>query len=231
MNRIWATGDVGKTHHHCVVLATEGGKLLSRRVANDEPELLRVLADVLAIGEDVTWAIGLADYVGALLIARLVNYGQHLFYTLGRVVSRASGGCPRVGKTDARSALVTADPTRMRRDLNPLRPGDEATVELKLSAARRTDLVGDQTRAFRVSGNPHRPKRYHRGLQRIFYTSAFIGIRSRTESRRFCDRKRIEGKRLTEALLASARRRVNVLWVLPCDGRCYQAIPAVIAAA
>ncbi|MCX4516016.1 IS110 family transposase [Streptomyces sp. NBC_01619] len=39
MSRIWAGVDAGKTHHHCVVLDAEGAKLLSRRVANDEPEL------------------------------------------------------------------------------------------------------------------------------------------------------------------------------------------------
>ncbi|MFF4551357.1 transposase, partial [Streptomyces sp. NPDC001406] len=40
MAQIWAGTDIGKTHHHCVVLDVEGKRLLSRRVANDEPELL-----------------------------------------------------------------------------------------------------------------------------------------------------------------------------------------------
>lgn len=34
----------------------------------------------------------------------------------------------------------------MRHDLNPLRPRDEATVELKLCTARRIDWVCDRTR-------------------------------------------------------------------------------------
>ncbi|WP_164495602.1 IS110 family transposase, partial [Streptomyces sp. ADI95-17] len=36
------TGDIGKEHHHCVVLDAQGEHLLSRRVLNDEmalPEL------------------------------------------------------------------------------------------------------------------------------------------------------------------------------------------------
>ena len=33
----------------------------------------------------------------------------------------------------------------MRRGLQPLRPGDEITVELRLLAARRADLVADRT--------------------------------------------------------------------------------------
>ncbi len=48
-----------------------------------------------------------------------------------------------------------------------------------------------------VSGNLHRPRRYHRGLQRVFYTSALISIRSCDASRRFYERKRAEGKRHT----------------------------------
>lgn len=73
-----------------------------------------------------------------------------------------------------------------------------------------------------VSGNLHRPRRYHRGLQRVFYTSALISIRSCEESRRFYERKRAEGKRHTQAVLALARRRVNVLWALIRDGQRFQ---------
>jgi transposase len=35
----------------------------------------------------------------------------------------------------------------MRRDLQPLRPGDEITVQLRILTARRADLVADRTRA------------------------------------------------------------------------------------
>jgi transposase len=77
----------------------------------------------------------------------------------------------------------------------------------------------------RVVGNLHRPQRYHRGLQRVFYTSALISIRCCQESRAFYDRKRAEGKRHTQAVLALARRRVNVLWALLRDGRCYELTP------
>ncbi|GAA3784139.1 hypothetical protein GCM10022206_24330 [Streptomyces chiangmaiensis] len=41
-----------------------------------------------------------------------------------------------------------------------------------------------------VSGNLHRPKRYHRRLQRVFYQSAMVSIRCDPNSRRFYDRKR-----------------------------------------
>jgi transposase len=83
----------------------------------------------------------------------------------------------------------------------------------------------------RVSGNLHRPQRYNRALQRVFYTSALISIRCCPDSRRFYDRKRTEGKRHTQAVLALARRRVNVLWALLRDGRIYQPTPPLPAAA
>jgi transposase len=77
----------------------------------------------------------------------------------------------------------------------------------------------------RVVGNLHRPQRHHRGLQRVFHTSALVSIRCCPESRAFDDRKRAEGKRHTQAVLALARRRVHALWALLRDGRCYALRP------
>ncbi|TWF73962.1 transposase [Streptomyces capillispiralis] len=82
----------------------------------------------------------------ALLLALLVNHGQEVLYMPGRLVNRASDGYRGEGKTDARDAYVIADQARMRRDLRPIRPGDEAAVELKLLTGRRADLVEDRTR-------------------------------------------------------------------------------------
>ncbi|MGC0422227.1 hypothetical protein ABIA38_007763 [Embleya sp. AB8] len=42
---------------------------------------------------------------------------------------------------------MIADQARVRRDLHPLRPGDELTVELALLTAHRMDLAADRTRA------------------------------------------------------------------------------------
>ncbi|MFE2091499.1 IS110 family transposase [Streptomyces sp. NPDC059460] len=387
MPQIWAGVDIGKTHHHCVVLDAEGKRLLSRRVLNDEPELLALLADVLALDEDAVWAVDVADGMATLLISVLLNHGQQLLYIPGLAVNRASAGYRGMGKTDAKDATVIADQARMRRDLTVLRPDGEDAIELRVLTNRRADLNADRTRRinrlrgqltgifpalercldlgnigplvlltgyqtpaalrrtgrkrletwlrnrqvrspealataaleaaerqhtavpgekitaqvihtlakevmglneqiteidkliaarFRehelaevissmpgigpllgaeflaatagdmsrygtadrlaslagvapvprdsgnVSGNLHRPRRYHRGLQRVFYTSALISIRSCDASRRFYERKRAEGKRHTQAVLALARRRVNVLWALIRDGRCYQ---------
>jgi transposase len=397
MALVWAGVDCGKAHHHCVVIDGDGGRLLSRRVANDEPELLALIRDVTALAGPVTWAVDLPDGGAALLIGLLVSHDQAVLYLPGRAVNQAAGTYRGEGKTDARDAAVIADQARMRRDLAPLRPGDEITVELKLLTARRADLVADRTRAInrlrglltsifpaldralteltatgplvlltgyqtpaairavgpagleawlrerkvrnagkltalatgaaarqqavlpgeqltasiiatlagevmtlnqqikdteqliegrfhqhplaavitsmpgigtllgadfltatggdldffgtpdrlaafaglapapwdsgRIRGNLHRPKRYHRGLNRALYYSAMISITCCPESRRFYDRKRAEGKKHTQAVLALARRRVNVLWALIRDNRTYQATPPLLAAA
>lgn len=326
----------------------------------------------------------------------LVAHGEEVLYLPGRLVNRASDGYRGDGKTDARDAYVIADQARMRRDLRPIRPGDEAAIELKLLTGRRADLVEDRTRAVnrlrgtllsmfpaleraldvtnvgplkllteyqtpaairragvarltkwlgnrkvrnaralaeaaveaaqrqhtavpgektiarlvhtlaegvmalneqiaemdkliegrfrehklaeivesvpgigivlgaeflaavggnlddfatpdalaafagvapapkdsgKVHGNLHRPVAYHRRLQRVFYTSALVSIRCDPNSRAFYDRKRAEGKKHVQAVLALARRRVNVLWALIRDGRCYHVTPPVTAAA
>ncbi|MGP4013850.1 IS110 family transposase [Streptomyces sp. 4N124] len=376
MAAIWAGIDAGKAHHHCVAIDESGRRLLSRRVANDEPELLELLADVQALGDEVTWGIDLADGGASLAIALLVNHDQPLHYISGRAIHRASESYRGEGKTDAKDAAVIADQVRVRRDLHPLRTGDDTVIDLKILTGRRMDLVADRTRtvnrlraqltgifpgleqaldltntgpltlitgyqtpaavrrigvkrletwlrnrhvvrpdrlaetavqaaerqhtslpgeklaatlvhtlakevmslnqqvaeldkaiearfrdhrtfevitsmpglgvilgaeflaatggdmtAFgtadrlagfggvapvprdsgKLSGNLRRPQRYNRRLQRVLYTSALLSIRHCDESRRFYDRKRAEGKRHTQAVLALARRRVNVL--------------------
>lgn len=78
----------------------------------------------------------------------------------------------------------------------------------------------------RIRGNLHRPKRYHRGLRQVFYLAALSSIKVKTgPSRRFYQRKRAEGKLHTQALIALARRLVDVLWALLRDGRRFQATP------
>ncbi|EKX60873.1 hypothetical protein STRIP9103_00037 [Streptomyces ipomoeae 91-03] len=51
MSRIWAGIDSGKGHHHGLAVDTEGKTLLLRRVANDEPELLKLIGDVLDLAD------------------------------------------------------------------------------------------------------------------------------------------------------------------------------------
>jgi transposase len=395
--QLWVGVDAGKSEHHCVVIDDGGNRLLSQRVVNDETVLLELITSVmtLADGGEITWAIDLNGGGAALLICLLMAAEQRLLYIPGRTVYHASGSYRGEGKTDAKDAAIIADQARMRRDLQPLRAGDDLAVELRILTGRRTDLVADRTRAInrlraqlleyfpalerafdysaskaalilltgyqtpdglrragaarlaawlrkrkarnadavaataieaanaqhsvvlgqqlaaamvarlakevmnldteiaetetmieerfrrhrhaeiilsmpgfgiilgaefiaatggdmgaftsvdrlagvsglapvprdsgRISGNLKRPRRYDRRLLRTCYLSAQIAIRTDPASRTYYDRKRTEGKTHTQAVLALARRRLNVLWAMLRDHAVYQ--PATTTAA
>jgi len=382
-----------------VVIDAQGKRLLSQRVANDEATLLKLISSVatMADGGEVTWAIDLNAGGAALLITLLIAADQRLLYIPGRTVHHASGSYRGEGKTDAKDAAVIADQARMRRDLQPLRPGDDIAVELRILTSRRTDLVADRTRTInrlraqlleyfpalerafdystskaalllltgyqtpdglrragtarlaawlgkrkarnadavaakalqaahaqhtvipgqqlaaaivarlakevmaldteigdtdamieerfrrhrhaeiivsmsgfgvtlgaeflastggdmsafdsvdrlagvaglapvprdsgRISGNLQRPRRYNRRLLRACYLSALYSIRSDPASRTYYNRKRAEGKRHSQAVLALARRRLNVLWAMLRDHTTYQPTTPTAAAA
>ena len=71
-------------------------------------------------------------------------------------------------------------------------------------------------------GNNRRMRGGNKDLKRVFYQAAFASLRSSPESRTFYDRKRAEGKRHTQALIALARRRVNVIWAMLRNGTTFE---------
>lgn len=89
----------------------DGTKLLSRRVVNDEPELLQLLTDVLDLADKVIWAVDMADGGAALMIAPLVNHDQELLCIPGRAVNRATDSYRGQGR-----------PTPATRSSSPIRP-------------------------------------------------------------------------------------------------------------
>ena len=149
MAKLWAGIDAGKAHHHCVVIDADGNRLFSQKIPNDEPALLELIAAVLKLGDgdEVIWATDLNHGGPALLIALLVAHGQSILYIPGRIVHHASKLYRGEGKTDAKDAAVIADQARMRRDLQPLRAGDEISTGLRILTARRADKSADRVRA------------------------------------------------------------------------------------
>lgn len=73
----------------------------------------------------------------------------------------------------------------------------------------------------RRTGNLHRPKRYSRKLRRVFYLSAQTSIIKNGPNRDFYLKKRDQGLKHVQALIALARRRVDVLWALLRDNRVF----------
>lgn len=77
----------------------------------------------------------------------------------------------------------------------------------------------------RASGSlsyQRRAKKGNRALKRVFYQSAYCAISHHQKSRDYYRRKRAEGKAHHQAVIALARRRVNVLWAMLRDGTTYQ---------
>jgi transposase len=74
----------------------------------------------------------------------------------------------------------------------------------------------------RRTNNLHPPQRYHRSLRRVFYLSALSSLSSPGPSRDYYRRRRAQGRTHQQALIALARRRVDVLWALLRDNRCFE---------
>lgn len=83
----------------------------------------------------------------------------------------------------------------------------------------------------RRTGNLHRPKRYSRALRRVFYLAAQTSAIRPGPNRDFYLKKKTERKRHVQAILALARRRVDVLWALLRDNRVFTPDPPVAQAA
>src|SRR5215212_8199785 len=359
MDTAWVGIDAGKEFHwaHALDASGTGNEMLSRRVENDEADLLKLINEALSFAGELVWAIDQPGGGAALLLALLWERGQRVLYVPGLVVDRARDAHRGESKTDRRDARLIAEQARMRGDFSELAPEESTLAELRLLLARRRDLVVDQTRAitrlrealvalfpaleraldlgakgplvlltryqtpakirwtgrkrlaahlkgrgvkgadeilafkerlasvdgqiasrfferpevrilsslpgigpilgaeFLVAvgdlsafssadqlaayaglvpaardsgkrvGNNRRMRGGNKILKRVFFLSAFASLRCSPHSRAFYDRKRKEGKRHTQALIALARRRVNVLWAMLRDGTTFESPP------
>jgi transposase len=386
MDKAWAGVDAGKEFHWAHLLDASGRELLSRKVENDEADILKLIDEALSLAEEVLWAVDQPGGSAALLLALLWERDQKVLYVSGLTVDRARDAYRGESKTDARDARLIAEQARMRSDLSELKAGEQEIAELQLLLGRRRDLITDKSRtitrlreallslfpalereldlnskgpltllthyqspaqlrraghkrlatylknrgvkgsnkvadkalaaaktqsvtlpaqdvaasivaelaedvlglkgrienideelgkrffarpeariltslpgmgpilgaeflvavgdirAFESAdrlaayaglvpaardsgkrvGNHRRMRGGNKTLKRVFYQSAFASLRSAPESRVFYDRKRAEGKRHTQALIALARRRVNVLWAMLRDGTTFE---------
>jgi hypothetical protein len=109
--------------------------------------------------------------------------------------------------------------------------GDLASFATAGRLASYAGLVPVPQDSGRVSGNLRRPKRFNRRLRRVFYLAALSSLRTGGPSRQFYDRKRGERLVHSQALLALARRLVDVLWALLRDGREFTVVKPIATAA
>lgn len=146
--QVWAGVDVGKVQHWVCVVNDTGAVVLSRKLVNDEHQIREMVADVDALGVQVSWTVDLTTVYASLLLTVLAVAGKSVRYPAGRQVWKASGTYRGgEGKTDAKDARVIADQSRMRgSDLPVLHPDDDLITELRMLTAHRADLVADRTR-------------------------------------------------------------------------------------
>ncbi|MFF4410827.1 IS110 family transposase [Streptomyces sp. NPDC001404] len=109
--------------------------------------------------------------------------------------------------------------------------GDIASFANAGNLASVAGLVPVPRDSGRRTGNLHRPKRYSRDLRRVFYLSAQTSIIREGPNRDFYLKKRGEGLKHVQAVIALARRRVDVLWALLRDKRLFTSNPPAAQAA
>ncbi len=100
--------------------------------------------------------------------------------------------------------------------------GDIHAFESADRLAAYAGLVPAARESGKRVGSHRRMRGGNKVLKRVFYQSAFASLRGSPESRIYYERKRAEGKRHTQALIALARRRVNVLWAMLRDGTTFE---------
>jgi Transposase len=90
MDKAWAGVDAGKEFHRAHVLDASGKELLSRRVQNDEDDLLKLIDEALSLAEELIWALDQPGGGAALLLALLLwERNQRVLYVPGLSVNRA----------------------------------------------------------------------------------------------------------------------------------------------
>lgn len=169
------------------------------------------------------------ETVAADMVARLAKEVQ----SLDRDIADTDARIEERFRRHEHAEVITSMPgigTLLGAEFLALTGGDMAAFGTPDRLAGVAGLAPVPRDSGRVRGNLHRPQRYNRRLLRVFYLSAQVSIRSCAESRAYYDRKRAEGKRHVQAVLALARRRLNVLWAMLRDGTPYQA-PVVSTAA
>lgn len=211
LGQVWVGIDIGKHAHHAAAVDGDGRLVWSRRVANDQAALQAAAAQKIRLpAQDLTAQL-IAELASDLLA--LDRRIKELDKTIGQRLARHPQApiicsLPGMGPLLAAELLVAVGDLRSFPDAGHLAAyGGLAPVAR--DSGRRTN-------------NLHPPTRYNRSLRRVFYLSALSSLSSPGPNRDYYQRKRAQGRRHQQALMALARRRVDVLWALLRDNRCFE---------
>ncbi len=103
--------------------------------------------------------------------------------------------------------------------------GDLAAFPTAGHLAAAAGLVPVPNDSGRRAGNLHKPRRYSRPLRHALYLSAQTSMMRAGPNRDYYLKKRDQGRTHSQAVIALARRRIDVLWALLRDNRTWTADP------
>lgn len=109
--------------------------------------------------------------------------------------------------------------------------GDLAAFPTAGHLAAAAGLVPVPNDSGRRMGNLHKPRRYSRPLRHALYLSAQTSMMRAGPNRDYYLKKREQGRTHSQAVIALARRRIDVLWALLRDNRTWTATPPARAQA
>jgi len=109
--------------------------------------------------------------------------------------------------------------------------GDLSAFPTAGHLAAAAGLVPVPNDSGRRAGNLHKPRRYSRPLRHALYLSAQSSMMRAGPNRDYYLKKRDQGRTHSQAVIALARRRIDVLWALLRDNRTWTATPPARAQA
>jgi len=143
---VWIGIDVGKGHHWATAVDDVGQRVWTRKVLNDEGEIMDAITEGLGLAETVVWAVDVCGSASALLLAGLTARGQEVLYVPGRTVNSLTTGYRGEAKTDAKDSFVIAEAIRLRRDFASVQGGAGLLTKLEFLTGHRADMVADRVR-------------------------------------------------------------------------------------
>jgi len=170
-------------------------------------------------GQDVTASI-VAELAGSILSQheRLKLLDQQIQDAFAQhPQAKAIESMPGFGPVLGASLLVAA--------------GDLAAFPTAGHLAAAAGLVPVPNDSGRRAGNLHKPRRYSRPLRHALYLSAQTSMMRAGPNRDYYLKKRDQGRTHSQAVIALARRRIDVLWALLRDNRTWTATPPTKAQA
>ncbi|MFD2419658.1 IS110 family transposase [Amycolatopsis pigmentata] len=193
------------------------------------PSIPGIVAKALAAADAQTVALP-----GESTSATLINRLARQLLDLDREIKNLDKLITQRFRTHPQAAIIESMPGMgpiLGAEFLAITAGDLAAFGTPARLATYAGLAPVPHDSGRRTGVLHRPQRYHRRLRHVFYMAAFSSLKTDGPSRVFYQRKRAERQRHTKAMIALARRLVDVLWAMLRDNRTWKPTAPTVPAA